>query len=201
MKSGTLIFRLLGCLLLVQAVAGPPVAAAVAPGVTLAVADFADESIDGWLIGVPQLTAEFVGAVSAGEAGALQVVPVEGVRAAIQGHGFTQMDLVHPSRAAAIARSVGAQWIVTGRWTHLDLHTRDDPLAVPPILRPAIATARVEIRVLDAASRRTLLQEAFAGSAVGRGDGFLLRHAARAAVRRAAARIVALQPQAIARMP
>ena len=53
----------------------------------------------------------------------------------------------------------------------------------------ALAQAVIEIRVLQASTRRTLLSDTFSGIGIGITNAFLLRQAARVALQRAAVRI------------
>lgn len=114
------------------------------------------------------------------------------MRAAMRARGYRPHDLVSPTRAAEIARAVGADWIVMGRWSHFDR----DIEQLPDGRWLAFGQALIEIRVLEAASRRRILEEAFSGLAGGAGSlgpgGNLLRQAAGLALQRAAERIARL---------
>jgi hypothetical protein len=159
----------------------------------VAVADFVDDSLDGSLIGAERLSEDLQRLLSDLSRDRLRVVPVGEVRAAMRARGYRPHDLVSPTRAAEIARAVGAEWIVMGRWSHLDR----DIERLPDDRRLAFGQALIEIRVLEASSRRTLLEEAFSGLAgggglLGLGGGNVLRQAADAALRRAAERIARL---------
>ncbi len=87
---------------------------------------------------------------------------------------------------------MGADWIVMGRWSHLDR----DIEQLPSERWLAFGQALLHIRVLEAGSRRILLEEAFSGLAGGAGSlgpgGNLLRQAAGLALQRAAERIARL---------
>ena len=159
----------------------------------VAVADFVDDSLDGSLIGAERLSEDLQRLLADRARDRLRIVPVGEVRAAMRARGYRPHDLVSPTRAAEIARAVGADWIVMGRWSHLD---RDiEPL--PDGRRLAFGQALIEIRVREAGSRRILLEESFSGLAggagsFGSGGGNLLRQAAEVALRRAAERIAGL---------
>jgi hypothetical protein len=110
----------------------------------------------------------------------------------MRARGYTQEDLIYPSRMQLIAQDLGADWVITGTWTQLRAISRaaaDDP----PFVRQGDATAiaDVEIRVLEAASRRRLLEERFSGRAPG-GDLGSVIIAATEALRDAAGRIARL---------
>src|SRR3972149_6987386 len=122
----------------------------------VAVADFVDETVDGYQI-----------------------------RAVRRARGYAPADLVSPTKAAEIAQAVGADWLITGRWVHLDV----DRERQAGVRVSALAQAVIEIRVLQASTRRTLLSDTFSGIGIGITNAFLLRQAARVALPRAAVRI------------
>lgn len=148
----------------------------------VAVADFVDESVDGNLVSAPQLSAMLQRFLVDRGGGRLRVVDVERVRAALRTAKFSPSDLIYPSRAVEIAKAVGADWIITGRWTHLDIDE--------DFVRPSFPETRamIELRVLDVATRRILLEDSFYGQATGRS----LTRAAEQALRAAADRIAKL---------
>lgn len=158
----------------------------------MAVADFVDDSLDGSLIGAERLSENLQRLLADRARDRLRVVPVDEVQAAMRARGYRPHDLVSPTRAAEIARAVGADWIVKGRWSHLDR----DIEQLPDGRRLAFGQALIEIRVLEAASRRRLLEEGFSGLAGGAGSlgpgGNLLRQAAGLALQGAAERIARL---------
>src|SRR3989337_649618 len=75
-----------------------------------------------------------------------------GARAPIRPLGSAPADLVSPTKAAEIAQAVGADWLITGRWVHLDV----DRERQAGVRVSALAQAVIEIRVLQASTRRTL---------------------------------------------
>lgn len=162
----------------------------------VAVADFVDESTDGDLVDAPRLSVVLQQLLAARSGDRFKTVAVEQVRTALRAAAFSPSDLISPTRAAEIAKSVGADWIVTGRWTYLvaDPGLREVPPSPGTILPPALADGRasIEIRVLEAASRKILLQDSFFGDAHGPGIQRVLRMAAEAALRRAADQIARL---------
>ena len=151
----------------------------------VAVADFVDETVDGYQIGAVRLSADLQAYLAAQGRDRLRVVAVDEVRAAIRARGYAPADLVSPTKAAEIAQAVGADWLITGRWVYLDL----DRERQAGVRVPALAQAVIEIRVLQASTRRTLLNDTFSGIGFGLTNAFLLRQAARVALQRAAARI------------
>lgn len=122
---------------------------------------------------------------------ALRILPVDRVRGATRELGFRPEELyIWTGRAAAVARAVGADWIVTGRWTHLDLESLPRPTGEFPTV--SVAHAALQLRVLEAATRRILLEETFTATrADGRGTAALVE-AVEAVLLRAARRIAEL---------
>lgn len=160
---------------------------------TIAVADFENISVDSGLIPTPFLSDVLVRFLQQ-QGAQVRVIEGSGVRAAMRARGYTAEDLISPTRAAEIAQAVGADWVVTGRWTQLRFISRstpEDPSS--PSIRhgDAFAIADVEVRVLEASSRRRLLEDRFSGRAVG-GDSLSLLLAATEALRGAATRIARL---------
>lgn len=183
--------RGLGLIILAIVVLAASLLAAPGTAQTLrvvAVADFVDDSMDGSLIGADRLSEDLQRLLADLGRGRLRVVPVGEVRAAMRARGYRPHDLVSPTRASEIARAVGVEWIVMGRWSHLD--TEMEPL--PDGRRLAFGQALIEIRVRDATSRRILLEESFSGFVRGPGASSLLRRAAVAALQGAAERIARL---------
>jgi len=158
----------------------------------VAVADFIDDSVYGSRIGAARLSADLAQVLAQAAGPRLRVVPIAEVRAAIRARGYRPEDLVSPTRTQEIAAAVGAQWVVTGRWHDLDADF--DVITLPNDIRLVTgrAWAVLEIRVLDAATRRVLLDDSYSGSSAGVTGTFILQAAAREAIRRAAAGIAGL---------
>lgn len=174
--------------------AGAGKSQAQAPRV-VAIADFVDESPDGALIQAPRLNATLERILAERGSGRLRVVSSGEVRAAMSAQGSTARDLVSPTKAIAVAQAVGAEWIVTGRWLHLDvdvftLPSRTDPLVEIPVA--IVADSLLELRVLEAKTRRIVLQDAFGGESRGVSRLGVLTQAARIALQRAADRLLTL---------
>lgn len=157
---------------------------------TVAVADFENISLDSGLIPTPLLS-DVLAQYLQRQGGQVRVVAASSVRAAMRARGYTAEDLISPTKAAEIAQEVGAEWVVTGRWTQLRFVSRATP--EPPSTRQgdALAIADVEIRVLEASSRRRVFEGRFSGRSVG-GDFGSLFLAASEALRGAAAAIAGL---------
>jgi hypothetical protein len=171
----------------------PP--AAAQPAVrTVVVAEFENASVDS----VPWHAARFSAVLAQllqQQGGAqVRVVATAAAGEAMRVLGYTPADLISPARAVEVARMVGAEWIITGRWSQLRLVTLPDPAGrlepIPPA-RDVLAVADVTVRVLDAGTRRALFEGRFGGQAAGDGYGSLyvaayqaLLAAARSVVRR-----------------
>jgi len=173
-----------------------PATAAQGPAVrTIAVADFVDDSTDGGVIGASRLNAVLGRLVADRGGDRVRVVATEAVRAAMQAQGVLAPDLVSPTRAVALAQAVGADWIVTGRWLHLDVDiftvpSRADPTVEVPV--SVVGGSLLEIRVLEAATRRVVLRDSLGGESRGFSPFWALRRAAQVALQRAADRILRL---------
>lgn len=162
---------------------------------TVAVADFVDESLDGAVVGASELSGELQRILAFRGVGRLRVVPAEEVRAAMRVQGVTPRDLVSPTKAVALARAVGADQIVTGRWLHLDIDVLTVPSQTDPTVQVVLAvlgSSLLEIRVLEAATRRVVLQDSVGGTARGFTRAGVLVQAAQTALQRAADRILEL---------
>lgn len=178
----------------------PPAALAQTPLVpptvrTIAIADFVDESMDGAFIGATRLNAVLQRLLSDRTGGRLRVVATEDVRAAMKAQGVTARDLVSPTKAIAVAQAVGAEWIVTGRWTHLDVDTLTRPDPADPTREIVVRVSGhslLELRVLEAATRRIVLQDSVGGDSLGFTRVHALIQAAQAALLRAADRLLSL---------
>lgn len=160
----------------------------------VAITDFDNISLDSGLIPSAHLSEVLRQLLQQQAGGQWRVIAGDSVRAAMRARGFTEQDLIYPSRAADVAQAVGADWVVTGRWTQLRFigrATPEDPSS--PSIRhgDALAIADVEVRVLEASSRRRLMEDRFSGRSVG-GDLFSLLLAATEALRGAATRIARL---------
>jgi hypothetical protein len=185
--------RALLILALVVLTAVPPAQAQTVR--VVAITDFENISLDsGWI--PPAHLSEVLRQLLQQQAGGQwRVISGDSVRAAMRARGFTELDLIYPSRAAAVAEAVGAEWVVTGRWTQLRFigrSTPEDPSSPSIRQGDAFAIADVEVRVFEVSSRRRLLEERFSGRSVG-GDHFSLLFAATEALRGAATRIARLQ--------
>ncbi len=158
------------------------------------VTDFLNISVDSGLI-PPAYLSQLLQQLLQRQAGSQwRVLAGDSVRTALRTRRYTPDDLVYPSKAAEIAQAVGADWVVTGRWTQLRIISRstvEDPTTPSVRERDAFAIASVDIRVLDASSRRILLEERFTGHSTGGDLGDLLL-AATDALHDAAVRIARL---------
>lgn len=177
-------------LLVLTALLPAPVVQAQAARVVV-VADFANISVDSGLIPASYLSEVLRTLLQQRLPGQWRVVSGVSVRAAMRARGYTQEDLIFPSRVSEIAQSLGADWVITGTWSQLRIISRGT-VETPGIRHgDAFAIADVEIRVLEASSRRRLLEDRFSGRAPGGDRGSLLL-AATEALRDAAGRIARL---------
>lgn len=162
---------------------------------TVAIADFVDESHDGTVIQAAHLNSVLQRLLTERGAGRIRVVAVDETRAAMRAQGVTVRELVSPTKATALAQAVGADWLVTGRWLSLDAEVLTLPLPTDPT-QPVVAGflggSLLEIRVLEASTRRIVLQESVSSNSRGFSRIGVLIEAARLALLRAADRILAL---------
>lgn len=148
----------------------------------IAVADFVDETHGGVFISASRLNEPLATLINNRAAGRLRVASVAVLRDEMRARGLTPRDLVSPTSASVIAVALGADLIVTGRWTHLDA----DAGELEPFFSPGSANAVLEIRVLDVAARRVVLRDSFHGIAAGGGAIGMLWRAAYMALYHAA---------------
>jgi hypothetical protein len=151
----------------------------------IAVADFVDETSGGLFISATRLNEPLAALINSHAGGRLRVASVAQLRDEMRARGFSPRDLVSPTSASVIAVALGADLIVTGRWTHLDA---DGP-EPDPFWTPGSANAVLEIRVLEVATRRVVLRESFQGVASGGGAIGMLWRAAYMALYQAAGTI------------
>jgi hypothetical protein len=126
----------------------------------------------------------------------LRLLPTAAVRAEARRLGARPEELyVWTGRAATLARAVGADWILTGRWTHLDVEAIQRPVdpQAPPVL-VAFAQAVLQVRVVEAATQRILLEETFAATRAGGPTVGLLNQAVDDVLAQVARKILTLLP-------
>ena len=140
----------------------------------IAVADLVDETHGGVFISASHLNEPLATLINNRAGGRLRVASVAVLRDEMRARGLTPRDLVSPTSASVLAVSLGADLIVTGRWTHLDADARE----LEPFFSTGSANAVLEIRVLDVATRRVVLRESFHGIAAGGGAIGMLWRAA-----------------------
>lgn len=148
----------------------------------IAVADLVDETHGGVFISASRLNEPLAALINNRAGGRLRVASVTVLRDEMRARGLTPRDLVSPSSASVIAVALGADLIVTGRWTHLDADARE----FEPFFSPGSANAVLEIRVLEVATRRVVLRNSFHGIAAGGGAIGMLWRAAYMALYHAA---------------
>lgn len=184
------------CVLAVLALSAVP--AAGQPVRAVAVVDFVDETSDGRMIGAARLSGDLAVELAGAAGGRLRVVPVDAVRAAMAGRGYGTREIFNTTKMMEIARSVGADVIVTGRWMHLDTDwmTLERPGTDKERILYAIGSAMIEVRVIEAPTRQVLLAESFSDSVTGFGFGppVLVLRAARRVLQQAALTIAKTVP-------
>lgn len=151
----------------------------------IAVADFVDETHGGLFISATRLNGPLAVLISDRAGGRVTVAPVGRLRDEMRARGFSPRDLVSPTTASVVAVALGADLIVTGRWTHLDVDVPEQDTS----WRPGSAIAVLEIRVLEVATRSVILRESFHGSASGGSSIGMLWRAAYMALYQAATAI------------
>lgn len=149
----------------------------------IAVADLVDETHGGVFISASRLNEPLATLINNRAGGRLRVASVTVLRDEMRARGLTPRDLVSPTSASVIAVALGADLIVTGRWTHLDA---DAPEFEESFFSPGSANAVLEIRVLEVATRRVVLRDSFHGIAAGGGAIGMLWRAAYMALYHAA---------------
>lgn len=128
----------------------------------------------------------------------LRILPMGTVRAEARRDGARPEELyIWTGRAAALARAVGADWILTGRWTHLDREALQRPVdpQTPPV-PVAFAQAVLQVRLVEAATQRILLEETFAATRTGGPAAGLLGQAVDDVLAQVARAVLALLGQA-----
>ncbi|HXF82577.1 MAG TPA: hypothetical protein VNN19_07485 [bacterium] len=163
--------------LLALAVTAAPAAAQPPPMPvrTIAVAEFENISVDSGIIPAAVLS-DLLAQLLQRQRAPVRVVAGAAVRAALRARGYTPADLIYPSRAAEVAQAVGAEWLVTGRWTQLRTISRsvpEDPTSPSVRGGDGLAVADVEVRVMEAPGRRRVFEGRFSGRAVGADSGAL----------------------------
>jgi hypothetical protein len=163
------------------------------PRLLLAVADFADDGTDGGnLIQASRLSTYLQQRLQTLAGGRLQVVAGDEIRAVMRAQGVSPADLLIRSRAARVAAALGASQIVTGRWYTLSLsHAPDEPTA--PRGSENLATAILDVWVVDGASGSVVLQASYIGRGSGLSNKGVLLEAAREALDKAANAIAQIQ--------
>jgi len=154
------------------------------------VAEFADESTHGPLIDARRMNAVLGALLADRSKGQLRVVAPAEVRAAMEAHRYTVSDLAYPSRAAEVALAVGADWLITGRWTYVNLDRDPEDFVLL-----GDCEAVISIRIVETATRKILLEDSFWSH--GFGSWGALRWTAEEALRKAAERILQLQTAAV----
>lgn len=184
------------CVLAVLALSAVP--AMGQPVRAVAIVDFVDETSDGRMIGAARLSGDLAAELAGASGGRLRVVPVDAVRAAMAGRGYGTREIFNTTKMMEIARSVGADVIVTGRWMHLDTDwmTLERPGTDKERILYAIGSAMIEVRVIEAPTRQVLLAESFSNSVTGFGFGppVLVLRAARRVLQQAALTIAKTVP-------
>lgn len=162
---------------------------AAQPKRAVAVAPFWDLSADGASVDAERLNMELLNLLD--RTGRFQVVPPDRVAQAMRSRRYWPSDLFHPARAREVREAVGADWLVVGRWTHLDtLAHGDSDLPRPPLASGAVAV--LELWVWEPGRNQPRYEATFDSFWPGAGGTLALRLAAEAVLRKAAAALAGL---------
>lgn len=155
----------------------------------VAVAPFWDLSADGSSVDAQRMNGELSSLLD--RTGRFQVVPPDRVARAMRSRGYWPSQLFHPARAREVREAVGADWLVVGRWTHLDTlaHGDSDPLH-PRLTGGAVAV--LEVWVWEPGRSQPRYEATFDSFWPAAGGTLALRLAAEAVLRKAAAALARL---------
>ena len=158
---------------------------------TVAIAPFWDLSADGRVVDAERLNVALSALLA--RSGRFQVVPPERVLASMRSLGYSAAGLFHPARARQVAQALGCDWLVVGRWTHLDLLGPADETDVPfPRRGGGPAVAVLEVHVYTPTGSRPHFGGVFDATVPAAGGASGLRQAALAALRKVAAALARL---------
>lgn len=158
---------------------------------TVAVAPFWDLSADGRTVGAEHLNAALADLLV--RSGRFRVVPPDRVLAALRSLGYGPPALFHPARARELARALECDWLVVGRWTHLDLAGPADETDVPfPRRGSGPAVAVLEVRVYTPTASRPSFEGVFDTTLPAADGSSGLRQAALTVLRKLASELARL---------
>lgn len=154
------------------------------------VAPFWDLSADGAQVDAQGMNRDLARLLD--RTGRFRVVPAERVSAAMRALGYFPSQLFHPATARQVSEAAGLDWLVVGRWTHLDLVAHGESDAHPPRMGGGGAVAVLELWVWDRARPRPRLEAAFDTFRPAASGNLALKEAAEEVLRKAAAAVARL---------
>lgn len=154
------------------------------------VAPFWDLSADGALVDAQGMNRDLARLLE--RTGRVRVVPPERVSAAMRSLGYFPSQLFHPARAREVAEAAGADWLVTGRWTHLDRTGPDDSDTGLPRRGAGGVVAVLEVWVWDRTRSKPLVEATFDAFRPAASGSLALKDAAEEVLRKAAAALARL---------
>lgn len=152
---------------------------------TVAVAPLWDLSADGAQVDAGRLNRELSALLL--RTGRFQVVPADRVAEVMRSLRLWPSQLFHPAHARELSTALGAEWLVVGRWTHLDSLAHGDTDPNLPRLGGGGAVAVLEVWVWERGGTRPRYEATFDSFWPASGGTLGLRLAAEQALRKAAA--------------
>lgn len=156
---------------------------------SVAVAPFWDLSADGIQVDAEQMNRDLSRLLE--RTGRFHVVPADRVFRAMRSLGYLPSQLFHPAQAREVRELLGADWLVVGRWTHLESTAHGDGEPDLPPRGGGGAVAVLEVWVWERGASRPRYEATFdafrpASGALG------LREAAQEVLRKAVAALARL---------
>ncbi|MFN3284904.1 MAG: hypothetical protein ACK45F_01315 [bacterium] len=173
----------------VAALTGVSLAQPQAPR-TVAVAPFWDLSADGIHVDAEQMNRDLSRLLE--RTGQFRVIPADRVSRAMRSLGYFPSQLFHPARAREVEELLGADWLVVGRWTHLDTTAHGDGELDLPRRGGGGAVAVLEVWVWERGTSRPRYEATFDAFRPAVSGLLGLREAAQEVLRKAVAALARL---------
>jgi len=157
---------------------------------TVAVAPFWDLSADGIQVDAERMNRDLSRLLE--RTGRFHVVPVDRVSGAMRSLGYFPSQLFHPARAREVRELLGADWLVVGRWTHLDSTGHGDGELDLPRRGGGGAVAVLEVWVWERGASRPRYEATFDAFRPAVSGTLGLREAAQEVLRKAVAALARL---------